>query len=134
MSRALRLARRGQRKAESLMADQCTIRPNTGETTDPDTGKLVPTYGPSVYEGRCKIQNQRLRYPSEPVAGEHQWTVAPTEVHIPVRGTADVATGQVVTITSSHDDDNVDREFRIRVGDRKTYGTAIRLIVEEITG
>lgn len=133
MSRALRLARRGQRRAEALMADACTVQPITGETTDPTTGVVTPTYGPAVYSGRCKIQNQRLRYPSEPVAGEHQWTVAPTEVHIPVSSTGSVGTAQLVTITASVDAANVGRVFRTRTGDRKTFGTALRLLVEEVT-
>lgn len=124
---------RAKAKAESLMVDTCTIKPVEGESTDPVTGEVTPIYGPATYIGKCKIQNQRLRYPSEPVAGEHQWTIAPTEIHVPIAGTESVATGQMVTIDTSVDLANEGRIFRVRVGDRKSHGTALRLLVEEIT-
>lgn len=115
------------------MVDTCTVQPITGETTDPVTGVVTPAYGAAVYTGKCKIQNQRLRYPSEPVAGEHMWTVTPTEIHLPIGGTASVATGHRVSITASADPDNVGRTFRVRTSDRKTFGTALRLLVEEVS-
>lgn len=131
--RALRLARTGQRQAESLMVDTCRIRAATGETTDPVTGVVTPTYGDPVYEGRCKIQNQRS-FPSNPDAGEHQFTLSPNELHLPVAGSGAVATGQEVVILTSVDPVNVGRIFRIRSGDRKSLQTALRCQVEEITG
>lgn len=132
MTRFERIARRGQRAAERLMVDTCTIRPITGETTDPTTGTVTPTGGAAVYEGKCKIQQQRLRYPSNPDAAGHNWTIGPTEIHIPVSGTGGVATGQVCEITASADPENVGRKMRVRIGDRKTHQTAIRLLVEEV--
>lgn len=134
MSRARRLARRGQRKAESLMVDACTIKPVTGETTDPVTFVVTPTYGTPVYTGKCKIQTQRLLFPGEPVAGDHRWTIIPSSIHLPLTGTASVDTGHVVTITSSVDAANVGRIFRVQSTDRKTFGTALRLMVEEVMG
>ncbi len=116
------------------MLDTCRIRAVTGETTDPNTGKVTPTYGNPVYSGKCKLQNQRASFPSTPDAGEHQFTVTPTELHLPITGTAPVGTGLVVEITGSIDPANVGRVFRIRSGDRKSYGTALRCQVEEITG
>ena len=35
--------------AEEQMVDACAIDNQTGETTDPDTGAVVPTFGPAVY-------------------------------------------------------------------------------------
>lgn len=134
MSIAVRLAAAGRRQAEAIMVDTCRIRQVTGETiTDPVTGQVTPEYGDPVYEGRCKIQNQRS-FPSTPDAGEHQFTLTPNELHLPVAGTGGVATGQLVEITASVDPVNLGRKFRIRSGDRKSLQTALRCQVEEITG
>lgn len=138
MTRVARLVARGQARAESLMTDTCTIKPVDDVVTNPadhptDPGEAVTTYGPATYIGKCKIQNQRLKYPTEPVAGEHQWTVAPTEVHVPIAGTDAITAGQVVVIDTSVDTQNEGRMFRVRSSDRKTHGTAIRLLVEEVT-
>lgn len=133
MSRAERLVVRGRKAAERLMVDTCRIRPVTGHTTNPaDPGEVVATYGAAVYEGKCKIQNQRIRYPSNPEAGEHSFTVGQTELHVPVAGSGAIATGQVAEILTALDDANVGRVFRVRIGDRKTYQSAIRLLVEEV--
>lgn len=113
------------------MVDACEIKPIIGETTNAN-GTVDPTYGQVVYAGKCRIQNQRLRYPSNPDAGEHTWTLGPAEVHIPTSGTTGVAPGQLLTITASFNSDNVGRQFRVRIGDRKTFQSAIRLIVEEV--
>ncbi|MBB1153995.1 DUF6093 family protein [Amycolatopsis dendrobii] len=125
---------RGRRAAEALMLDTCRIRAVTGDTTDPDTGVVTPAYGDPVYTGKCKIQAQKSVFPSTPDAGEHQWTVVPMELHLPVDGTEAVGTGLVAEITASVDPVNVGRIFRIRSGDRKTLQTALRCQVEEITG
>ncbi|SFO59754.1 DUF6093 family protein [Amycolatopsis rubida] len=130
----LRLVRAGRRQAEALMLDTCRIRAVTGDTTDPDTGQVTPAYGDPVYTGKCKIQNQKAAYPGNPDAGEHQWTVTPVELHLPVTGTGSVGSGLVAEITASVDPANVGRTFRIRSGDRKTLQTALRCQVEEITG
>lgn len=114
------------------MVDECVVRPIVGEVTDPVTGVVTPEYGDPVYAGRCKLQNQRLRYPSNPEAGEHVWTVGPMELHLPVPGTGAVATGQHVEITGSVDESNVGRVFRVRIGDRKTFQSALRLLLEEV--
>lgn len=132
MSVAGRLARRGRRQAEANMSDTCTIRPVTGHTTDPNTGVVSDQYGAAVYSGKCKIQNQKP-FPSTPDAGERLWTVSPLYLHLPVVGSENVATGHVVEITGSFDPANVGRLFRVRSGDRKTYATAFRPLVEEVT-
>lgn len=128
---AERLVLRGRRRAEALMRDTCTIRPVTGHTTNPD-GTVTPTYGAAVYSGKCKIQQQRLRYPETPSGGEHQFTVGVTEIHLPV--TADAAVNHVVEIDTSFNASNVGRKFRVQTPDTKTFQTAIRLIVEEVLG
>lgn len=130
-----RLVVRGRRKAESLMVDTCTIRPVTGETTDPNTGEVTTTYGDPVYTGKCKLQQQRLRYPETPSGGEHQWTLGVTEIHLPVTADAgNVTVGHVATIDSSFNPSNVGRTFRVQTPDKKTFQTAVRLITEEVLG
>jgi hypothetical protein len=111
------------------MLDACTIQPVTSVATNTTTAVVTPTYGAAVYTGKCKVQNQRA-FPSTPDAGEHQFTVTPNELHLPV--TAVVATGQLVSITASVDPVNVGRKFRIRSTDRKSLQTALRCQVEEV--
>jgi len=122
---------RGRARAEALMLDTCTVKAVTGNTTNPTTAVVTPTYGAAVYTGKCKVQNQRS-FPSNPDAGEHQFTTTPNELHLPVA--AVVATGQLVTITAAVDPVNVGRKFRIRSTDRKSLQTALRCQVEEIVG
>ena len=114
------------------MVDVCEVRrtdPDASPVTNPDGTVSRPST--IVYSGRCKVQSSRP-WPSRPDAGEHSWTVLPLEVHFPV--TADVRTGDVVTVTSSFDPLNVGRVFRVTSGDRKTFQTAYRPRVEEVTG
>lgn len=130
---AQRLVGRGRRKAESLMVDEITFRPVTGEATDPGTGVVTTTYGDPTYSGKCKIQQQRLRYPETPTGGEHKWTLGVTEIHLPVTDAAgNVTTDQVGTIDASFNPSNVGRRFRVQTSDVKTLQTAIRLICEEV--
>lgn len=132
MSAAARLVRRGRRQAEAIMSDTCTIRPITGHTTDPDTAVVTPILGAAVYTGKCKLQSQRP-FPSTPDAGEHLYTVGPLYLHLPIVGSEQVATGQEVVITASVDPANIGRIFRVKSGDRKSYGTAFRPLVEEVS-
>lgn len=129
---AQRLMLRGRQRAESLMLDACTVRPVTGNATDSLTGVVSTTYGAPVYSGKCKLQRFRGAFPSNPQAGEHQWTVAPLELHLPVAGSSAVSTGHVVEVTGSVDPENVGRVFRVRSGDRKSFQTAIRFALEEV--
>lgn len=130
---ALGATLRGRRRAEAQMLDTCTIRPITGHgPADPDTAVVPALYGAAVYSGKCKIQTQKP-FPSTPDAGEHLWTVGPLYLHLPVVGSEAVATGHEVQITASVDPANVGRIFRVKSGDRKTYATAYRPLVEEVT-
>lgn len=134
MSRALRVTRRGRRRAEALMVDTCRIRPVLDTEYDPDTMRDVPVYGDPVYEGMCKVQRYSGVAPGNPAAGEHRWTVAQLQLHLPVSGSELVELDQLAEITASVDPANVGRRFRIRDGDRKSLQTAVRFAVEEVTG
>ncbi len=116
------------------MLDTCVIRAVTGHgDPDPETGKVQPVYGAPVYQGRCKLQSQQPAA-STPNAGDRVYTVNPLFLKLPVDGTEGVVTGMVAEILECPGDPaNVGRVFRVRSGDRKSYATAFRPIVEEVT-
>ena len=121
---------RGRRRAEALMIDTCRIYRTDKETvTDPDTGEVTVVQH-TIYLGKCKIQAQRMQFPEYLEAGEHRFTAAPTEVHLPV-STADIKANDIVEIVSSYDPVNVGRKFVVQTDDRKTLQTAVRVIVKE---
>jgi len=131
MSRAERLTIRGRKAAERLMVDTCTVtRPSTAVTTSA-TGVVTATTT-TIYTGKCKLQVQRMAFAELPDAGDHRFTLAPLEVHVPISA-VDVDTDDQVEITASFDPANVGRKFRVRTSDRKTFQTALRLQVEELT-
>lgn len=112
------------------MVDRCEVVRFSGEpVTNPDGTVTRPSE--VVYDGPCKVQSSRP-WPTLPDAGEHQWTVNPLEVHFPVA--ADVRTGDVITVSDSLDPLNIGRVLRVTSGDRKSYQTALRVRVEEVTG
>jgi len=130
MSAATALAR-GRALAESLMTDSCTIRRVTGTVTDPDTGRVTPTYT-SVYEGRCRVQQQQVQARAvEP--GEAHLLMLRLEVHLPMSVTGVAAGDEVVITASTHDPDLVSRVFVVRELAHKSHATARRLGVEEKT-
>lgn len=125
---------RGRAMAESLMLDACTIvHPATSGDVDEATGRPSSTAGATVYTGPCKVQSADLEV-RNPESGEHPYSLQRFAVHIPVTATG-VAVGDVVTITaSSTDPAQVGRVFRVASLFRKTFATAQRLGVEEVTG
>jgi hypothetical protein len=127
----LAVTARAQRFAESLMVDTCTIRPVTGNVTNPD-GTVTPSYGAPVYSGKCKIQRfGRNSKPSHSSTGEHSWTTAPQELNLPITSSG-IRPNMHVVIDSSIDPRNVGRVYRVRVDDRKTAQSALRVQVEEV--
>jgi hypothetical protein len=123
---------RGRKAAEAIMLDTCTIRPIAGDTTDPDTGVVSPAYGPPVYTGRCKLQQQSTRRPPSAEGGEHRWLLGLIELHLPVSGSTAVKAGHVAEITASPDPENVGRIFRVLADNRKTLATATKYQVQEV--
>lgn len=120
---------RGRAFAQSLMIDACTIQHPTGLSTNPVTGAVTPTFVP-VYSGVCKVG------PSTPAATEvaqaHLATLAPT-IHVPATVTG-VVEEDLVTITASvYDPDLVGKKFRVQGPMQKSWGTARRLQVIEVT-
>ena len=123
----------GRAAAEALMVDTCTITRSGEPTTDPDTGEVDdnPT---TVYTGRCKVQQQAVQSrPQTP--GEAAVQMVRREVHLPVATSGGIRVGDLITITASVlDPDLVGRKLRVRDEHAKSYATARRLGVEEVTG
>ena len=118
-----------QVEAESMMITACRVLHPTGVTVDPETGLDTPTYADDpVYEGGCKIQERDLEVNPASIPGG----VVPTsrwEVHVPVAA-GPFTVGDVVQIL---DGSTVVRELRVSGLHRKSWQTAQRLPVEEVT-
>lgn len=123
----------GRRLAESLMSDTCSITRQGGATTiDPATGLPVEGDDTTIYSGKCKVQSADLQVAS-PVSGDHVYAVQRFTVHIPVAAVG-VKVGDVVEVTASPTDPaQIGRKFRVAGLFRKTFATAQRLSVEEVT-
>jgi hypothetical protein len=131
MSRAERLALRGRKAAERLMVDTCTVKRPADAVTTNASGVVAAT-STTIYTGKCKIQQQRMQFAEMTDAGDHRFTVAPLEVHLPTSATG-IDTNDRIEITASFDTANVGRVFTVRTFDRKTFQTALRVIVTEVT-
>jgi hypothetical protein len=130
MSAASVLAR-AQAAAQRLMVDACTIQHKTGETTDA-VGNVVPTYT-SKYTGKCKVQQRTGVGVGQPQnVGEAAEFVSRLELHVPVSVTG-VVPDDLVTLTASLDVDLVGRTFFIRELSHKTYLSARRFGLIEVT-
>lgn len=129
---AIHLIQRGRRAAERLMVDACVVRePSTFGEMDPGTGLRPETPGATVYTGKCKVQTFEA-HESTPESGDHVYSVQRTQVHLPA--TTEVDVDQIVTITASVLDPNlVGRQFRVAAFLHKTFATANRVQVEEVT-
>ena len=110
-------------QAESMMADMCTISRVTGTTEDVD-GREIPDrtviYGPA---GKCKVQANQLTDMSPEVGGATV-SVQRYRVDIPV-GAGPIEVGDLIETRG--------RQFRVTGLHDKTWQTAQRLPVEEVT-
>jgi hypothetical protein len=117
------------------MVDECTVTRVTGPPgpVDPDTGEREPAPTATVYTGRCKVQTYEP-HESARKSGEHIYIEQRYHLHLPISATeADV--GDSVTVTSSATDAQlVGREYRVAGEHAKTWATARRLLLDEITG
>lgn len=130
-ARATAALLRGRRKAEGLMMDKCIIRRVIGETTDRETGKVVPLYA-DMYEGKCKMQSYE-GYEQEKNTAGAALTVQRMSCHLPV-GAYRINVGDIVEITQSRLDPLlVSRKFRItQEAPFKSFATAYRVFVDYI--
>ena len=117
-----------QAQAENLMRDVCTISRVTGTTEDGD-GREIPDrtviYGPAVepHKGKCKVQANQLTDMSPEVGGATV-TVQRYRVDIPVSA-GPIEVGDLIETRG--------RQFRVTGLHDKTWQTAQRLPVEEVT-
>lgn len=130
-ARATAALMRGRRKAEALMLDKITIRRVTGETTDRETGKVVPVYT-DMYTGKAKMQSYE-GYEQETHTAGTSVTVQRLSCHLPV-GAYRINVGDIVEITASQlDPQLVGRKFRItQEAPFKTFATAYRVFIDYI--
>lgn len=131
MSAASVLAR-ARTAAARLMVDACTVRRVTSSATDQDTGVVTPTYT-TVYTGACKVQ-QPAPASGPSVVGEAEVFVGQLQLHIPVTATGP-APDDLVTITACvHDADLVGRAFHLRGPAHKSFASARRFPMVEVSG
>jgi hypothetical protein len=119
-----------RRAAEGRMADQCTIRRQTGLVTDPNTGNVYPGYE-TIYSGKCKVQTFTNRELMKS-GGEHEFIVQRYEVQIPVSAVGVRVNDEAVMDASVNDPDLVGRVYRIVGLMNKSEASARRLGVEEM--
>lgn len=124
---------RGRAAVQNLMRDTCQVKRLTGEDTDRDTGQVTPTWT-VVYSGSCRVVygNTEPTPRPEQVAGAQVY-LSHIEVHLPVTATGIQADDLVVVTYSALDPDLPGRTYRVREVAHKTYLTARRLGVEEVT-
>lgn len=125
---------RGRAVAEGLMVDTCLIRRSTSVVTDDLTGQVTPIYA-TVYTGRCKVQTPSAGGDGRRVdVGEVAVVVLRPHLHLPVVGSESVRRGDEVSITAGTNDTALTgRTWLVRDEMTKTYATARRLILEEVT-
>jgi len=132
---------RGRQKALGLMLDACTVQRLTGSSTNSETGVITPTYS-TVYSGTgpggggpCKVQQSNP--PTNPTdVGEAAVFVGQLTLHLPVTAaTALVAPDDLVTVTAcALDASLVGKTFRLRGPAHKSYATARRFPMVEVSG
>jgi hypothetical protein len=106
------------------------IRRKTGDTTDPDTGVVTPTYA-TVYTGKCKVQTFTNRELVKS-GGEHEFINQRYEVDIPVSAVGVLVNDEITLDVATYDVDLVGRQYRVVGLMNKSLGTARRLGVEEL--
>jgi len=124
---------RGRLAASRLFVDACTIQRVATSGTDPETGAVTRTYS-GVYTGPCKIANSGAAFARPRDVGQAELFFTRMALHVPV--TAPVAQpDDLLTVTASvHDPDMVGRQWHIRGTPDKTWATAHRYSIEEVTG
>lgn len=110
-------------EAESMMGDACMIREVVGESVDPNTGAVAVVYGATLYAGRCKVQDHGSPASRDSAASDR--ATLGLRIDLPV-GPPWIPAGAVADLPGG-------RRLRVLAPHRKTYQTAQRLPVEEVT-
>lgn len=113
------------------MLDSCKVERPGDPVTDQESGTVTPSMSP-VYAGKCKVQ-QTMSQGANPSAGSHAFTIQDSRVDFPVSA-GPLMVDDVVTITASElDPQLVGTVFRVSELFHKTYATAQRTRVDEVT-
>lgn len=129
------LLARGRAAAEELMTDTVTATRVTGApgAVNAATGDRAPGASTSIYNGIGKIQTYEP-HESARKSGEHVYIEQRYHLHLPISATA-VRVGDTITVTASPTDPQlVGRVYRVAGEHSKTWATARRLLLDEITG
>ena len=128
---ATSVALRGRIAAEALMLDAVTITRAGTPTTNPDTGVVTPSLT-TIYTGIAKVQAASASGSPENV-GEAERMASQLVLHIPMSVTG-VTADDVATITASAlDPDLVGKVFTIRAPMHKSFATARRFPLQELS-
>lgn len=122
-------------EAEGRMVDACTItRAGAGDTTfDPNTGLYTNAADSSIYTGKCEVQVSDGLSAQTTAAGGQVVTDLRVTVKVPM-SVENIAVDDVVTITASLlDPDLVGKKYRVIGTFAKSFATARRLQVEEVS-
>lgn len=117
---------RGQKRAESLMADTCTISRITIERV----GGIDQPVSTPIYTGKCKVQLQTIAASNAQEVGGAVITQTTRRVDLPMSA-PEVEVNDLVDITTSLDPQLVGKTFRVTSRFGKTFATARRLEVKE---
>ena len=112
------------------MQDACTIRRQTGESMDPVTLQMTPTYS-TLYDGKCRVQINAVVGATTPEAGERVVVTQRIQVQVPMTVTGVQVDDRIDITAAAHDADLVGRAYRVRSEFAKTHATARRLECEE---
>lgn len=123
----------GRAAAERLMIDSCTVTRLASRVSDPETGVVTPTYT-TIYTGKCKVQRGVHPTNSRPIdVGEAERFANYIELHLPM-SVVGVTSDDIATVTASVlDADLVGTVFHLRELAHKTFQTARRFGVQEVT-
>lgn len=113
------------------MVDEVLIEHLSGQTTDPDTGVITPTWT-TVYSGKCKVAQAAASGSPENV-GEATVMASELQLHLPISATGVTTDDRATVVTSTLDPDLAGRKFTIRAPMHKTYATARRLPLQELS-
>ncbi len=120
---------RGRAAAERLMIDTCDILRRTGETTDPDTGDVVPVYA-QVYTGKCRVQQADVLGQTDDL-GEDAIVRVRHTLQLPMSVVGVEIDDEAQITASPLDPDLLGRTWLVRGLAHKTHATARRIHIEE---
>ncbi len=121
----------GRAAAERDMVDACVIRRRTGETTDPTSGVITPTYT-TLYAGKCRVQHQEAQAREE-TTGQAFLLMLVLRLQLPMTVTGLQVDDEVTITASTYDPDLVGRAFFVRDLMHKTHATSRRVSIQERT-